>query len=277
MFKKEALIIVLIIVFCGGCSHNLEIKNLDLYQNMNMTSLDKPLTIGIVPSTGDLPCQKFLKAISTELGKHSARVLLPYSEGSQRPVDVKAKIVLSAEYKGSGWNFLINWPGFIIFTPAWHGYNYRNTYNVEILLTKASDNTKIDSFNVPVNLRIRHADMSRTWSNGVGWIEFGITPFISGFVFIGYDDTVTGLVADKIRVPVGNYIAQEIVSRINNFGNLGTTVKEKENTQNTKKPGTDITSMKEKLKQIDEMKESGLINELEHSKLKAKTIEELLK
>ena len=82
---------------------------------------------------------------------------------------------------------------------------------------------------------------------------------------------------EKIRGPVGDYIAQEIVTRINNFSDLGKTVKEKENTQNTKNSGTDITSMKEKLRQLDDMKESGLINESEHSKLKAKTIEEHLK
>jgi len=277
MFKKEALIIVLIIVFCGGCSHTLEIKNLNLYENMNMSSLGKPLTIGIIPTTDGLPAQKFLKGISTELGKHSAHVLLPYSEGNQRPVDVKAKIVVHGEYKGSGWNFLINFPGFLIFTPAWHGYNYQNKYNVEVLLTKASDNTKIDSFTVPVNLRIRHADMSRSWTAGCGWLFWGTSAFIGGFYNISYDDTVTGLVAEKIRGPVGDYIAQEIVTRINNFSDLGRTVKEKENTQNTKNSGTDITSMKEKLKQLDDMKESGLINESQHSELKAKTIQEHLK
>jgi len=238
-----------------------------------MVSLEKPLTIGIIPSTDGLPCEKFLHAIATELGKHSARVLLPYSEASQLPVDVKAKVVVNGEYKGSGWNFLINWPGFLIFTPAWHGYNYRNIYNVEVLLIKGSDNTKIDSFNVPVDLKIRHADMSRTWTNGVGWFELGITPFISGFVFIGYDDTVTGLVVEQIRVPIGNYIAQEIVSRINNFGNIATTVKEEESTHS----GTDVNSIKEKLKQIDEMKESGLITESEHAKLRTKAITEHLK
>jgi len=273
MFKKEALIIVLIIVFCGGCSHNLEIKNLNLYENMNMSSLGKPLTIGIIPTTDGLPAQKFLKAISTELGKHSAQVLLPYSEGNQRPIDVKAKIVVLGEYKGSGWNFLINWPGFLIFTPAWHGYNYQNKYKVEVLLTKASDNTQIGSFNVPVNLRIRHADMSRSWTAGCGWLLWSASAFIGGFYNISYDDTVTGLVAEKIREPVGNYIAQEIVTRINNFSDLGRTVKEKENTQNTKNSGTDINALETKLKKINKMKEDGLIDEAEHLKLKSKTID----
>jgi hypothetical protein len=24
----------------------------------------------------------------------------------------------------AGWNFLINWPGFVVFLPAWVGYGY---------------------------------------------------------------------------------------------------------------------------------------------------------
>jgi hypothetical protein len=130
---------------------------------------------------------------------------------------------------------------------------------------------EIDSFNVPVTLKIRHADMSRTWTNGVGWLELGITPFISGFVFIGYDDDVSNLVVNRIQMPIGDYIAQEIVSRINNFGDLGPLVKEKINLQSTKVSGTDTISIK--LKRLKKMKEDGLVDESEYSKLRAKVLD----
>jgi len=240
-----------------------------------MNSLDKQVTIGIIPSTSDIHGKKLIKGIGTELGKYSADVLLPYTAGSSKPIDVKAKIVVSSEYKGSGWNFLINWPGFLIFTPAWHGYNYHNNYKVEVLLTKASDNQKIDSFNLPVNLRIRHADMSRTWTE-IGWLEVSLIPFLSGFVFIGYDDDVSNLVADKIQTPIGDYIAQEIVLRINNFGDLGPIVKEKAKIQTTISSTAEtksLSGMEKEIKKLDEMKAKGLINDSEYSKLKAKIID----
>ena len=273
----EILISILVLFFLSGCSHNLNIKNLDTYKNMNMNSLDKPVTIGVIPSTSDIYGKKLIKGICTELGKYSADVLLPYTVGSSKPVDVKAKIVVLSEYKGSGWNFLINWPGFLIFTPAWHGYNYSNKYNIEILLTKASDNQKIDSFDIPINLQIRHADIGRTWTE-IGWLEWSIIPFVSGFVFIRYDNDITNLVLEKIQTPIGDYIAQEIVSRINNFGDLGPTVKDasKMQTTITKIPDSETKSLAEtekELKNCEEMKTKGLITDSEYRKLKAKIID----
>jgi len=35
MFKKEAVIIILVLIFCGGCSHTLEVKNLGSYESYN--------------------------------------------------------------------------------------------------------------------------------------------------------------------------------------------------------------------------------------------------
>ena len=44
--------------------------------------------------------------------------------------------------------------------------------------------------------------------------------FMGGLVFISYDDSVTPLVSEKIEAPIGKYIAQEIVKRINAHGGL---------------------------------------------------------
>ena len=123
------------------------------------------------------------------------------------------------EYKGSGWNFLINFPGFLIFTPAWNGYVYRVNYDVDVLLSKASDSTKIDSFSLPIHLNVRHADFNRTWTE-ISYFEVGVIALVGGIVFTGYDDNVSQLVIDKIEVPIGEYVAQDIVSRLNNFGDL---------------------------------------------------------
>jgi hypothetical protein len=56
-----------------------------------------------------------------------------------------------------------------------------------------------------------------TWTE-IGWLEVGVIPFFGGLIFAGtYDPDVTPLVMDKIEQPVGDYIAQEIVSRINAY------------------------------------------------------------
>lgn len=212
-------VIVVLIVLLTGCAHKLEIKNLNQYQNMSLNTLAKPVKIGIVTSLNDINHNKLIKGIATELGRYSARVILPYYKSGSNPVDIIATISIDSEYKGSGWNFLINWPGFLIFTPAWHGYHYTVFNNVRVLLTKSSDNQKIDSFNIPLEFKIRHADIGRTWTE-ISYLEVSAIAFIGGLVFIQYDDDITPMVAAKIQYPIGQYIAEEIISRINSYGEI---------------------------------------------------------
>ena len=212
------------IIFASGCTHSLEVTNLQSYRNMQMESLKRPITVGIVPSvpSDDADSQRLVKGIATELGKHSASVILPYIPTDERKADIVANISVRPDYSGSGWNFLINWPGFLIFTPAWHGYVYELKYDFLIGLTKATDNSKVDSWSIPVTLDVRHASFNRTWTE-IGWLEWGIIPLFGGLVFMSYDDRVTPLVVEKIETPLGEYIAQDIVHRINGRYNFAST------------------------------------------------------
>ena len=273
LFAKKILsfFVLLFLLVTLSCSHNLEIINLGTYKNKNLNMLDKNVTIGIIPSTNNPYVNKLFKGIATELVKYSANVCLPYSVENSMPIDVKANIDIRLDVKGSSRNFWINWPGFIIFTPLWHGYKYRNKYNIDVLLSRAADNQKIDSFSIPVNLEIRHSDSNRTWIE-VSFLDWSITAFISGFVFIQYDKNVTELVIDEIQMPIGNYIAQKIVSRINNYDGLGPLVKNTEQ-KKVKTTNKTISGMQEELRKLNEMKEEGLVNDSDYSKLKAKIID----
>jgi len=196
-----------------------EIKNLNNYRSASMQPSAKPVSIGIAsPGTeSDIYSQRLVKGVGTALARYTSEVVLPYSLQSAKKVDVIAQIGVKPEYKSSGWNFLINWPGFLIFMPAWNGYVYKVNYNVDILLTDGPKNSRIDSFSIPVHLNIRHADMDRTWTE-VGWLEFGIIPLFGGIIFATtYDPDVSPLTLDKIESPVGDYIAQEIISRVNAY------------------------------------------------------------
>ena len=208
-----------IMMFGSGCAHTLEVKNIRSYENMQMNPLQKPVTIGVVPATEDVDSQQLMKGIGTALGRYSATVLLPYSPGNATRADVVANIKIRSEYKGSGWNFLINFPGFIIFTPAWNGYVYKANYNVDILLAKGADNSRIDAWSTPINLDLRQAEFDRTWTE-ISWLEVGAIAFVGGIVFTGYDTDVTQPLVEKIENPIGDYIAQEIVNRLNTNGSL---------------------------------------------------------
>ena len=214
-----ATALVGIMMLGSGCAHTLDVKNLSTYENVQTHPLQKPLTIGVLPSTDDIGSSQLMKGIETSLGRYSTTVVLPSASENTRKVDVVANIKIHSEYKGSGWNFLINWPGFLIFTPAWNGYVYKANYNVDIVLAKGMDNNQLDVWSTPINLDLRQAEIDRTWTE-VGWLEVGIIPLIGGFVFIGYDTDVTPILGEKIQNPIGDYIAQDIVNHINNCSNL---------------------------------------------------------
>jgi hypothetical protein len=142
---------------------------------------------------------------------------MPYAPTSEKEVDVVVNIDVQTEHDGSGWNFLINFPGFLIFAPAWNGYIYEVKYTINVAIRKAGSKDVIDQFKLPLALDVRHASYNRTWTE-VSWFEVGIIALVGGFVFIGYDDHVTPLVSDKVETPLGKYIAQDIVKRINASG-----------------------------------------------------------
>jgi len=112
-----------------------------------------------------------------------------------------------------GWK-LVNNPGFLIFTPAWHGYIYEVKYTVNCTLTKSGTGETIDQFRIPIALNVRHAAINRTWTE-LSWLEVSVIAFVGGLAFIAYDESVTPLVSEKVDIPLGKYIAQEIVKRIN--------------------------------------------------------------
>lgn len=268
-----AFSIGLISIFFAGCSHPLTIKNLQTYENRSMMSLEQPLSIGIIPQAGDIHCERLVKGVGEALGKYSANVMLPYSKGSLKCVDVLTNINVRPKYEGSGWNFLINWPGFLIFTPAWNGYVYSVDYNVDIALTRASDNSNIDTFNIPINLNIRHAAIDRTWTE-ISWFEVSAIALIGGIVFIQYDDDVSPLVMDKIYGPVGDYIAQEIVSRINNAGGFVQIGKIKENKSFSDEPDQKEDAAAQLIK-LKELKDNDILTDEEYETRRKSLLDKL--
>lgn len=214
--KVIGMICIYLLLFAAGCSHTLEVKNLGSYQATCANSFGKRLAVGVVPKAPDLETAKLVKAVGTEMSKYGAEVVLPY-EYNSKPVDLVATIAVNPHYEGSGWNFLINFPGFLIFTPAWHGYIYDVTFDVDVTLTKASDRSEISRFKIPFKLDVRHAAMNRTWTE-ISWLEVGVIALIGGIVFTSYDENVTAPTVERSSVTIGDHIAQEIINRVNGSG-----------------------------------------------------------
>lgn len=207
------LLVILMLCILTGCAHELNIKNLSEYQNHPVTSVEKPMVLGLTATNGDPDVNQLTAGVVKGLQRASARPIYPFNPSGEKRASAIAHMTVTPDRHGSGWNFPINWPGFLIFTPAWNGYVYRVNYNVDVILCN-QDNQKFDELKLPIHLNIRHADIDRTWTE-IGWLEWGVIPFIGAFVFTTYDDDVTQELGGKIESPVGDYIAQEIVKSLN--------------------------------------------------------------
>ena len=219
-FSLVAICVCIAALLGGGCTHELTIENNQMYSTFGAPNLDKPLRIGIVTDADQPEQKRLLDGVANALGNYSARVSMPYSITSEKEVDAIVNITVETEHKGSGWNFLINWPGFLVFAPAWHGYIYEVNHTINCSLRRPGDKDPFDQFRIPIALDVRHASYNRTWTE-ISWFEVSIIAFVGGLVFINYDDSVTPLVSEKVEVPLGRYIAQEIVKRMNGSGKFG--------------------------------------------------------
>ena len=157
----------------------------------------------------------------------------------------------------------------MIFTPAWHGYNYEVTHDIHVQLSRGSDNELIDTFTLPIDLDIRHAAINRTWTE-ISYLEVSLIAFVSGIVFIDYDDKVTPLLADKTSLPLGTLVSQEIISRINKYDGLGGAAKLSE--RKAIGPGKTVT---ERLAELKALKDSGGLTEEEYKTKRDALIKDL--
>jgi len=213
------MFIGVVMVVINGCSHSLEIVNLPSYRSSGITNFEKPISIGVRSNAVEQEEKIFIDGIAEGLKGPNTKVIMPYFNNSKQPVDIVVNIDIKSVHEGSGWNFWINFPGFLIWTPAWHGYEYEIKYTLNCTLTKGDSKETISQFVIPIALDVRHAAINRTWTE-ISWFEVGIIAFISGFVFMSYDENVTPLVSEKIESPLGKYVAREIIKHIESHGAL---------------------------------------------------------
>ena len=94
-----------ILILATGCTHSLEVLNLDSYTNTQLVSLKQPTTVGIVTSAELPETQRLVKGIASGLGKYSANVILPYTAAGERKADVVAQYRNSARIQRIGMEF----------------------------------------------------------------------------------------------------------------------------------------------------------------------------
>ena len=198
-----------------SCSHTLEVKNLGLYKPTFMSSIRRDIRIGVLAVTSAPEEERLVLGAVNALKRDGFKVTYPFfsNEENRQAVDYVVKLTTSSEYRGSGWNFWINWPGFLIWTPAWHGYDYGALYHFDADITETKTGTELPQLSAPVDLDIRHAAINRTWTE-ISWFEWSVIAFIGGLVFMRYDKSVTPLLLDATETKIADYVASKIEAAI---------------------------------------------------------------
>lgn len=207
-----------VLLLVAGCSHALEIRNLSDYQSGVVQTLPRSVSIGIESSNTRRNGGMLVEGAAEALSKY-AQVLYPYTQASGRDVNFLMNIAVKPRHKGSGANFWINWPGFLIWTPAWNGYVYKPAYDIDIALTSTGNGQVVDTFSLPIDLDVRQADIGRTWTE-ISWLEVSVIALIGGAAFTQYDPDITTMVEVESKATIGEHVARAVIARIANSNAL---------------------------------------------------------
>lgn len=259
-----SLALLVLAVSLSGCTHSLDIINLPTYRNASIVSMEKPIRVGMRSNCVDFEERNLIHGIGRNLSRYNAQATSAINSDKSN-VDVLADVSIFSDYKGSGWNFLINFPGFLVWAPAWHGYHYQVSHNITVTLSDPLSGKTIDTVNVPVVLNIRHADINRTWTE-ISWLEFGVIAFVGGIIFINYDDSITPDVGQKAGPVISDYIAQRVAQSMHAH-NI------------TSKAGQPISessdSVKAQMVKLNNLKKDGLLTEDEYQAKRKELIDSL--
>lgn len=212
---RSAMALIVLTVFVTGCAHPLTMKNINSYKPGFVNSEFTNSTVGLNATTNTPEEERLIMAVANDLKKNGFKVTYPYysNQTTNGSVDFFIKINTSSQFKGSGMNFFINWPGFLIWAPAIFGYSYTAKLDFDVDIIDNKHNTTLPRLAIPIELKIRHADINRTWTE-ISWLEFSVIAFIGGLCFISYDHSVTPLVIDSAENKLGSYVGSKIASSL---------------------------------------------------------------
>jgi len=193
MKLKLTLLFVLITLYCIGCSHNMQVTNMKDNFSPPIPPPKETIKIGIKSSDdAEMEKCKYVSAVVDAIRRSGSfeKTIYPYSHSVHNgDVDVIVDLSVSPTYSGNGSNFLVNWPGFLIFAPAIWGYGYNAEIETTASITFSEQNIS-QQISMPTKYKFRQAEIDRTWTE-LGWFEVGIIPLIGGIAFTQYDPDVT--------------------------------------------------------------------------------------
>ncbi len=245
--------VLLLLVISVGCSHSMRVKNLGDYSLVQSTG--PRMDVALAPFSGTPDQEAFYNAAVDGLRSHRHVKMVRTDWTPERreqgfnPTHT-VSLAIKPEYKGSGANFPITFPGFILFTCAWHGFHYSadvtteielqpygstvnqvaisDSYRGTVALASAGDTDDITplsadealarSEDLDMHFDMRHCSANRGFWSGSGWWlpGYGGTNIIAGAIFTKYDKKATDPFHKEADQTYGDYVAEKVVQLLKN-------------------------------------------------------------
>jgi len=216
--RKNSTTLFMSVMFCFlamGCSHTLQIKNLqDFTLPFEIKEDERKINLGIKSCACNSDQIWYFNTVIESLSsrREFGHLSTNYVEGRG---NLKPDFVISVEphvkYETSGVNFFINFPGGLIFTPAWNGYVYYA--NVTTNMTIWDGNEKeLKRIGIDTPYSIRQSEFDRAW-----WpiFQFSLFNIIGGiYTSTVYDSDITPEVKDAIKTNYGSYVTERIETEL---------------------------------------------------------------
>lgn len=197
----------------AACTHSMRVPNLRQYA-LEPTHATRQ-NVAVLAYEGSDDAEPLFQDAVDSLRAHPsvAQLRTRWSRDDVEPdfaPDVVLRITPSVEYKGSGWNLPITFPGFLVFTHAWNGYVYSADVHTEVEVIDPRSDDVVKRLDVPTAYSMRHTSAARGFWSGSGWWMpgWGATALLSGLFFISYSDSATEPFLEEVRRPYGEYIAE---------------------------------------------------------------------
>jgi hypothetical protein len=201
------------VLLLGACTHDMRILNAKEY--VLEATASRSLRIAVEAETTGDDTQVLVDAVKEGLAAHSSVERVVYANAA--PPDFEPHIIVhvkpTTSYEGSGWNYPITFPGFLVFTHAWNGYVYKANVSTELALRSVGSSEPFARQTVDTRWNLRHCDFERGAWNSSGWYTpfYGGLNLFIGFFMIPYDEDATPDFTREARMPYGRFIAAKVV------------------------------------------------------------------
>ena len=209
-FRSFLLCLVATTTGTGGCVHNMQVRNLDEFR-LTAHSTKRHTVHLNVPTAG--PAQPYGEMINAGLAEHASveHVVLGGEPKYEARPDANVRADVTVEYEGSGANFPITFPGFLLFAHAWNGYVYKANIVTDLSVTLAGS-AEVHRRTLKTRYDMRHCDFGRGFWSSSGWFlpGWGATSLIAGVFMISYDTDATPKFNTVVREAYGSYVANNV-------------------------------------------------------------------